>query len=178
MTLLWLVRSLDNRLGGSGVQAGLGHHQLMTDAGWLVAGVTSPTVDSRTSSVWVAVVHQMVREIGGSVVGCVEPPGPGRNYYRLAAVLPGVGRVWVLLNAAIPLVGCQQRAEPGDLALPFRDVQRPDLFEVAGLRVATSDELERALRSSDLVGLRPDEMRDIEYHRPGRVGDVIYNWFD
>jgi hypothetical protein len=57
----------------------------------------------------------------------------------------------VLLDAAVPLVGCQQRADPGDLALSFRDVQRPDLFESAGLRVAMSDELERALRSTTLL---------------------------
>jgi hypothetical protein len=44
--------------------------------------------------------------------------------------------------------------------------------------VATTDELERPVRSSDLDDLTPSEVRDIDYHRPERVGDVIFNWFD
>jgi hypothetical protein len=150
----------------------------MTEAGWLAAGVTSATVDARLSSVWASVVYQMAREVGGNVVGRVEPPGPGRNFYRLAIELPEGDRAWVLLNAAIPLVGCQQRGEPGALALPFRDVHCAGLFELAGLRVAMSEDLERPLLTSDLVDLTPGEVRDIEYHGPARVGDVIYNWFD
>jgi len=151
---------------------------LMTGARLLVAGVTSATVDARLSSVWVAVVFEMAREVGGSVVGPVEPPGPGRNYYRLAVELPDGGRRWVLLNAGVRLVGCQQQGEPGALALPFRDVPCSDLFELAGFVVATGDELERPVRTGDLVSLRPGEVRDIEYHIPKRVGDVVYNWFD
>jgi hypothetical protein len=49
---------------------------------------------------------------------------------------------------------------------------------LAGLRVATSDELERPVRTGDLVSLTPSEVRDIEYHIPTRVGYVIDNWFD
>jgi hypothetical protein len=150
----------------------------MTESGWLVAGVTSPTVDAGLSSTWVAVVHQVAREAGGRVVGRVELPGPGRNYYRLAVELPDGGRVWVLLNAAVRLVGCRDQGEPGVLALPIRDVPCANLFELAGFRVAMSDELERPAGTSDFVGLGPGEVADIEYHRPWRVGDVIYNWFD
>src|SRR5215471_14721801 len=145
--------------GRSGLRPRLGHHQLITEASRLVAGVTSPTADEPLASVWVAVVHQMAREVGGSVVGRVEPPCPGRNYYRLAVELPEGGRRWVLLNATIRLVSCQEQGQPGALALPFREVQCTDLFELAGFGVATTDELERPVRSSDLDDLTPSEVR-------------------
>ena len=150
----------------------------MTATSWLVTGVTSSMIDARLSSVWVSVVHEMARHVGGRVVGASSPQALGRNHYRLTVELPDVGCVWVLLNAAIRLVGCQQQGEPGALALPFGHVQCGDLYELAGLRVAMSDELERPVSTSDLGGLTPGEVRTIEYHRPGRVGDVIYNWFD
>jgi hypothetical protein len=145
---------------------------------WLVAGVTASVIDPQLSSVWAAVVHQMAREVGGQVVGGVEPPGPGRNHYRLALELPEVGPVWILLNAAVRLVGCQLRTQPSALGLPFRDVPRRDLFELVDFRVGSQDEFERPLDENQLVDLTPSELADVKYHRPARLGDVIYNWFD
>jgi hypothetical protein len=39
-------------------------------------------------------------------------------------------------------------------------------------------ELERPLTDDLISQLTHAERRDIAYHRPPRVGDVIFNWFD
>jgi hypothetical protein len=152
----------------------------VTGAQLLVPGVTRPTLNPGLEREWIAVVHQMAREVGGRVRNKSEPPPPGpqRNYYRQHVTLPGGEQTFVLLNASIRLVACQRQGRPGELVLPFLDVPRSDLYELVGLCVGPREELEQELRPEDIVGLDPDEVRDVEYHRPPRVGDVIYNWFD
>jgi hypothetical protein len=158
--------------------AGDGHYCGVMAGLWLVAGVSRSGVDAGLASAWAATAFQAVREVGGRVEGRVQLPGPGRNYYRLPVFLPRDGRVLLLLNAGIRLVACQVARSPGELVLPFCDVPRGDLFELAGFVVAESEQLEQALLASHVRGLDRDEIRDIEHHKPPRVGDVIYNWFD
>lgn len=66
---------------------------------------------------------------------------------------------------------------PEDRHAPSVEVPRPDMFQLAGLRVAEVADLERPL-TDRVIDLMPLHRRDIEYHRPTRVGDVLFNWFD
>lgn len=152
----------------------------MTHSQLLVPGVTRPNFDSTLELAWTAVVYQMAREIGGRVLNASEPPPPGpqRNYYRQHVSLADGEHAFVLLNTWIRLVACRRKVGRRDITGPFLDVPRGDLYELIGLRVALSAELEQEVRPEDLVGLGPDEVRDIEYYLPLRIGDVIYNWFD
>jgi hypothetical protein len=68
--------------------------------------------------------------------------------------------------------------DPHDLAPAFREVPFPDVFTLAGFRVADPAELEQPLTDSHVAGLSAAERTDIAYHRPARVGDVIFNWYD
>ena len=61
---------------------------------------------------------------------------------------------------------------------PFVDVPRSDLFSLVGLRVLTPEELEQPLTDDKMTNLLPSERRDVAYHAPTRIGDVIFNWFD
>lgn len=49
---------------------------------------------------------------------------------------------------------------------------------VAGLHVAAPAGLEEPLTDAHLTQLDASERQDIAYHRPERVGDALYNWFD
>lgn len=54
----------------------------------------------------------------------------------------------------------------------------PDVFTGADFRVADPAELEQLLTDDHVAGLTDAERKDVAYHRPPRVGDVIFNWFD
>lgn len=49
---------------------------------------------------------------------------------------------------------------------------------LAGFRIADPTELEQPLTDNHIAGLPEAERKDIAYHRPPRVGDVVFNWFD
>jgi hypothetical protein len=55
---------------------------------------------------------------------------------------------------------------------------RRQVFARVGLRVASSADLRQPLRDEHLRWLAEEERRDVAYHRPERVGDVLFNWFD
>lgn len=143
----------------------------------LVAGVTTAHVDPAMARTWLATAHQVVRETGGRVLGPVEPPSVGRNHYRVRVDIDG-RRLRLLLNAAAGLVAVAEDVDPHALATVFRTVPRPDLFTAAGLHVAAPADLEQPLDQGQLTHLNADEQRDIAYHRPARVGDAVFNWFD
>ncbi|MER7270955.1 hypothetical protein [Micromonospora sp. WMMD712] len=46
------------------------------------------------------------------------------------------------------------------------------------MRVATAAEPIQPLDDSDLRFLAEAERRDAAYHRPDRLGDLLFNWFD
>jgi hypothetical protein len=143
----------------------------------LVAGATTARIDPAMARVWLAAVHQAARETGGYVLGSVEPPTVGRNHYRIRADTNGQ-RLRLLLNAATALVAAADNTDPRALAPAFRAVPRPDLFTAVGLQVAAPADLEQPLTDAHLTHLNASERQDIAYHRPERVGDAVYNWFD
>lgn len=143
----------------------------------LVAGVTTAHGDTTLARTWLAAVHHVARETGGHILGVVEPPTVGRNHYRVRVVIDG-GRLRLLLNAGASLVAAAEDADPHALAPAFRAVPRPDLFTMVGLHVAAPAELEQPLTEAQLTHLNARERQDIAYHRPARIGDALFNWFD
>lgn len=145
----------------------------------LLAGVADGGSEAAARSIWLAVVHQMARETGGAVVGgAVGPHRAGRDHYRIHVRSADGGRMRLLLHACGRLVAAADDADRDTLVPPFREIPRPDLFERAGLRVADPAELERPLTGAAISAWFERDRSDIEYHRPPRVGDVIFNWFD
>jgi hypothetical protein len=144
----------------------------------LHAGISDGGIDADLARIWLATVHLVCREIGARVEGALAPPDPGRNYYRVPMTLAGGVGVRMLLHAGERLVACVDGPDDSVLVAPFREVPRPDLFELAGFSVAEPEQMERPLTDADVAGLTGHERRDIDYHRPPRIGDVVFNWFD
>ncbi|SHF87487.1 hypothetical protein [Streptoalloteichus hindustanus] len=144
----------------------------------LIPGVATASTDSELCAHWLAVVHQVARETESRVLGQPTAPGPARNYYEIRVQLGDSDVIRLLLNVPTALVAAADDRAPGELATAFRPVPRGDLFRHAGLRVAEPSELERPLTHSQTRALSPAERQDIAYHRPDRVGDVVFNWFD
>ncbi|MFI2664135.1 hypothetical protein [Micromonospora carbonacea] len=142
------------------------------------AGATKPHHDPVARAVWLAAVHASMRASGGTVTTPVEEPAAGRNYYRVGVRLRDGVAVGLLFNAAALLVAAAEPQDRHSVTLTFVNVPAGNLFSEAGLRVATAAELIQPLGDSDLRFLTEDERRDAAYHRPDRLGDLLFNWFD
>jgi hypothetical protein len=115
-----------------------------------------------------------VHDIGGRpTVGRADDPVVGRNYYRVA-----VSGLMILLNPAALLVAATQPADPSDVTAPFAEVPGPEAFARRGFRVATAAEMEQPLLPAHLRFLTGEVRRDVAYHRPDRLGHLLFNWFD
>jgi hypothetical protein len=60
----------------------------------------------------------------------------------------------------------------------FAAVPGSGVFSERGFRVAGPAELNEPLSERHLHALTADERRDVAYHRPPRLGDLFFNWFD
>lgn len=144
----------------------------------LRAGVTMPCRDSAARATWLASVHESIRGAGGAVTTSVEEPTVGRNYYRIGVRL-GDGRpLCILLNSAAAVVAAAQPPDRHLVTLLFAEVPGGEIYRRVGLRVATTAELEAPFEDRYLQILTDEERRDVAYHRPGRLGDLLFNWFD
>jgi hypothetical protein len=144
----------------------------------LRAGVTTPRPDRAACTIWLASVHESIREAGGAVTTSVETPTVGRNYYRVTVRLSDDKPLYILLNPAAALVAATQQQDPCLPTLLFADVPGAEIYRRAGLRVATAAELEQPIEDRHLRMLTDEERQDVSYHRPGRLGDLLFNWFD
>jgi hypothetical protein len=144
----------------------------------LRAGVTKPCLDPIMRSTWLAAAHESMRIGSGAVTAAVEEPTVGRNYYRLGARLRCGTPVALLLNAAAGVVAAGTPGEPHSVSVLFADVPHGEVFSRAGFRVAAPADLDRPLAEEHLRSLAADERREIAYHRPDRLGDLLFNWFD
>jgi len=114
----------------------------------------------------------------GQVLGEARQPDPGRNFYSVHVQTRDDGPMTLLLHAGGRLVAATDAVDSSNPVGRFRDVPRPDLFELAGLRPLEATDLERPLTNDHTAALHPAEQRDIAYHKPPRIGDVIFNRFD
>ncbi|MEU4780384.1 hypothetical protein [Micromonospora sp. NPDC023633] len=142
------------------------------------AGVTKPRRDPAARAAWLAAVHEGMRAFGGVVTTAVEEPAVGRNYYRVGVRLRDGTPLEILFNAAVSLVAAAEPQDRHSVTARFVDVPAGDAFRQAGLRVATAAELAQPLGDRHVRLLAEDECRDVAYHQPGRLGDLLFNWFD
>ncbi|MGK5444048.1 hypothetical protein ACSNN7_19840 [Micromonospora sp. URMC 105] len=123
-------------------------------------------------------MYESIRGAGGAVTTSAEEPTVGRNYYRISVRLGDGKPLCILLNSAAALVAAAQQRDPRLISLLFADVPGGEIYRRAGLRVATGAELEQPIEDRYLRLLTDEERRDVTYHRPGRLGDLLFNWFD
>lgn len=84
-----------------------------------------------------------------------------------------------MLNAAANLVACAHDDESPTVGpLAFCKVPHLEIFVAEGFQVVSVDLMTSGLRTDDVAALGADEQAEITYHRPDRVGDVLFNWFD
>lgn len=130
-----------------------------------------------TARTWLTVVHEVARVSGGRVIGEVAEPGVGRSFYSVPMAL-GEETVTLLMNPAGRLVACVRGDRPFPANASYLDVPGCGSFEAAGFIPARASAMEAPLRGLDLAGLNEHEAQQVRYHRPDRVGDVVFNWFD
>jgi hypothetical protein len=144
----------------------------------LQLGVTEPHSDRAASATWLASVYDSTRTLGGMVTTSVEEPTVGRNHYRVGMRLRDGKPLSILFNAAAFLVAGAEQQDPPSINAVFVDVPGGDIYRRAGLRVATKAELNQPLNDRHLHLLTEEERREVAYHQPGRLGDLLFNWFD
>jgi hypothetical protein len=130
---------------------------------------------------WLGGVHRTLREdrLAGRVLGEVKPPGPGWNYYFVRVQYGDEDPLRILLNAAVGLVAASRDCGvPLWGPLDFCDVPHDQAFRNAGFDVASADALSTPLAYEHTALLTAPQHRDIQYHRPARLGDLLFNWFD
>jgi hypothetical protein len=147
-------------------------------ASLLVPGVTRTRLDEVRARAWLGAAHAAARETGGRVLDGAEAPTAGRNWWRLRFCDREGYPLRLMLNDVADLVGCADDGDPANLVPAFRQVPGRAHFMAANFGVAQAHDLEKPLRESESGSLEPAELRDLAYHRPPRVGDVLFNWFD
>src|SRR5262249_52951993 len=100
------------------------------------------------------------------------------NFYY-AEVVVGQDAIAVLCNMAFPIIGFSSPFEMGQL--PGKYLVHSDLastFIAEGFECPDASLLEAPVSRDELLALRPEECKDVDYWRPNRIGDVIFNYFD
>jgi hypothetical protein len=120
--------------------------------------------------------HEAARAVAGNVSAFV-PAACGRNYFSMEIAAPGREREHLLLHAVLPILAAV--SEPGFrlIFVPMRrlDPFFDDLFLIPEPALL-NQRLDRA--ALDAAPLRKQELYDIEYWTPERVGDLVFNHFD
>ena len=144
----------------------------------LQPGVTRPHVDHAARASWLTAVHDAIRTVGGVVTVAAEEPTVGRNHYRVSVTTRDGGAKLILLNAAALLVAAAEGTDPQEITPVFADVPGSEFFAGRGFHVAGPAELNAPLSGHHLRALAADERRDVAYHDPPRLGDLLFNCFD
>jgi hypothetical protein len=124
-----------------------------------------------------SVVHRVARDRGLRVVGSYSESWVDRSFYSVV-VAGSDGRKTLLLNPATRVVASVRGEHPHPAGVVYVDVDGPANFVEAGFKVPSPAELDAALYDGDLAELDAEEAEQVRYHRPGRVGELIFNWFD
>ncbi|MEV2238416.1 hypothetical protein [Micromonospora sp. NPDC049891] len=140
--------------------------------------MTKPHLDRAAGATWLAMMYDSIRALHGVLTTSVEEPTVGRNHYRVGVRICDAKPLSILFNGAVLLVAAAEQQNPHMIHAVFVDVPGGDIYRRAGLRVATTAELNQPLHERHLHLLTKEERRDVAYHQPSRLGDLLFNWFD
>lgn len=144
----------------------------------IVAGCVFPTPDTEMQREWLTALHGAARVVSAEIVGEVEPVAVGRNFCRVTLRTADGEMLTVMLNPAIRTVGAVDGDRPFAANACFASVPGSEVFAANGFTVADPLELSAGLSERNVSSLGNTEAAQVRYHRPDRVGDVIFNWFD
>lgn len=123
--------------------------------------------------------HAAARALGGSIA-IIEAPLRGIETNFVRAVLQfSTGSIAVLLNSHFPVIAFAEPQGEGEVGVRFIDsanlaqaFRSFGAYEVPDASVMTAPLTPQACRN-----LAPVEMEEVEYWRPQRVGDVVFNFW-
>jgi hypothetical protein len=124
--------------------------------------------------------HAAARMLGGRVVSVdAHVWGVETNFARAVLQLRSQ-TVAVLLNAHYPMIALADPVADGDRQLCFVDA--PDVaavFRTFGIyEVLVSSDLTAPLTTEACRHLASAELEQVEYWKPRRVGDLVFNFWD
>lgn len=140
-------------------------------------GVIFPAAAPDLARLWMTTVHEMARLLGSAVVGELERPCVDRSFYRVSLMHNDETNT-LMLNPAARVVACVEGERPFPANAKYSPVRHPECFTRVGLAVAAPSAMERSWNEADLTDLTDEEAEQVRYHRPQRIGDLIFNWFD
>ena len=124
--------------------------------------------------------YAAARALGGRVLS-VEAPicEVETNFARAVLELPG-GPIAILLNAHFPVVAFAD--PPAQRGAPVQFADAPTLAEVfqsfGSYEVFSTSDLAMPLAPAACKQLAAAELEQVQYWRPRRVGDVVFNFWD
>ena len=143
---------------------------------WHVSDPPLPSTDSRQFR---ADLYHVARVVGADVL--YKPrrdPSANCNFYDALLDLSGV-HIRVLLNVVNPLVAfARDWASPGS---PPVFVDQSDLaaaFAELAYTVISLQTLESPVTNDNIALLAPAEVEQLDYWKPNRIGDVVFNYWD
>ena len=138
---------------------------------------SSPTPPRKWARRWLTAVYDVARTSGWHIVGEISHLTVGRSFYSIA-ISTDDDQLTVMLNPASLVVAAVAGHHPFPANATYVEVLGPERFSAAGFRKLSPAEPDAPLREPHLDGFEETEAMQIRYHRPGRVGDVLFNWFD
>lgn len=140
-------------------------------------GPSDPPLKATDHSAFLTALHNAVRQVGGRV-GESRNEGVLRSYLEIEVAAGACGDLSVLFNNHEPYVAFSERTTGQPRFVSCPGLAAGLVAADSRLRVLAVSELDRAITESDLETLGKAERRQLEYWKPARIGDVIFNWWD
>ena len=148
----------------------------VTVYGPAIEKVTSPDMPQFRADCW-----SVARNLKAKVENC--DPDPFKSYDAQILVWPDTSIV-VVLNKVVPILAFCELFEPLTSVLKFIDHGKAaaEFLDMKAYEVWSKDQLELLVTDEMFEDLIPSEQRHVKYwrkcHRPMRVGDVVFNYWD
>jgi hypothetical protein len=135
-----------------------------------------PSVDFRAFK---AVCHEVARRLGGTVVKAESCKGEVTPNFHTALMNLPARSVEVICNQWFPLVACIAPFD-GNWELSYLDVPGMANFieETGTFKMQSRAEMEARVEPAVVSNLAENEITQMRYWRPRRVGDVVFNFWD
>jgi hypothetical protein len=91
----------------------------------LTPGITDSGRDPARHRLWLTVVHNVAREMGGQILGETRQPDPGRNFYSVRVRTRDDGPLTLLLHARGRLVAATDGVDSSNPVAAFETSPDP-----------------------------------------------------